>query len=292
MYLKQLLIIAALFLQSTIVLADSKEMDVLTDGLEFSDNRDARVAINVWTNELVGKYYDGKVILNFKNNKKEAINNFLSGASGYLAANAFHYIEQLELLKPHTASIYSFQPTSDNHFRYVLVTKNDPKMTNITQLKNKKLGVEETAYLQTLYANSELLKNNLSETNTFFEKTVRYKTHSKALLKLFFNKIDVCIIPEYTWNTMIEINPQIKKKLKILHRSEKIFIASLGLISKRMDSKLHLAHNKSAAELPASSRGRQVLTLLKTRNYKEISDEILAPMIAFYQNYKKSRAAR
>jgi isocitrate/isopropylmalate dehydrogenase len=119
----------------------------------------------------------------------------------------------------------------------------------------------------------------------YFSKIQEYDKSSRVLMKLFFNKIDACIIPQHTWEMMREMNPQIDKKLKVLDRSEKIFLSALSLISKKMNDKLYLVHKNNALKLKNSSKGKQILTLLKGKIYKSVDKAFMDPMVDYYQEY-------
>ncbi len=267
--------------------ADSEvnKFGVLVDGLSYIHNKDAKIAIKVWLNELASEDYDKEVVLDFYDTKEKVLREFINGEVEHLTLNPMHYLENKSKLDPNIKDLYIFLETKDDYLSYVLVTKNSEKIKSIKNLKNYTIGIEKDDYLELLYLDHTLLQNRLPLHQKYFSEIKTYDKDSRVLMKLFFNKIDACIVPKTTWDMMTEMNPQIAKKLKILDKSEKIFIQALSLISKKMNDKLYKVHQYNADRLQSSPKGQQILTLLKSKVYKSVDKTYLSPMVDYYQEY-------
>lgn len=108
-----------------------------------------------------------------------------------------------------------------------------PSQSALLVLVNKKSGIKSlkqlkgkiaTFYggngLEQVYLETLLLKNNLGTLDKFFAKKAHVKNSQIALLDIFFGKTDVTLVPEHALETAGELNPQIKKNLMVLAKSE------------------------------------------------------------------------
>ncbi len=267
--------------------ADSEvnKFGVLSEGLSYIHNKDAKIAIKVWLNELASEDYDKELVLDFYDNKEQVLSDFISGELEYLTLNTMHYLENRSKLNPYIRDLYVFLATKDDYISYVLVTKNSNNIKSIKNLKNKTIGKHKSEYMDLLYIDHALLQNRLPTHQKYFSEVKEYDKNSRVLMKLFFNKIDACVIPEYTWDMMTEMNPQISKKLKVLDSSKKIFIPALSLISNKMNDKLYNVHKVNAKKLIKSPKGQQILTLLKSKMYKPVDKAYINPMVDYYKEY-------
>jgi phosphonate transport system substrate-binding protein len=256
---------------------------VLTDGLNFVNSKDAKIAIKLWLKNLAGEEQQNRFDLVYLKKREKVLKDFQEGKIAYLSINSIYYLKYRQLLNENIKEIYTFLITNDQYVRYLLVTNKNIK--DLKNLKYKTLGIQKSEYIEELYINHLLLENNLSSHNNFFKKTHEYESHSRTLMKLFFNKIDACIVPEHIWNLMTEMNPQINKKLKIIDQSKKIFIPAISLISTKMDDDIYKLHKNNAQEIMNTTNGKQILTLLKATSYQKVNKDLLQPMIDYYQEY-------
>jgi len=256
---------------------------VLTDGLNFVNSKDAKIAIKIWLKNLAGYEKQDRFDLVYMKDGEKVLEDFAKGDIAYLTISTLYYLKNREQLDAKTKEIYTFLITDSHYMRYLLITNKNVK--NIRDLKNSVLGMQKSEYVEELYLDHVLLENNYASYKQFFKKIKEYKNHSRTLMKLFFNKLDACIVPEHTWKLMVEMNPQISKKLKVLNKSKKIFIPALSLISTDMDDDIYNLHNKNTQQIMNTTSGKQILTLLKATSYQKLDKNMLQPMIDYYQEY-------
>ena len=269
--------------------ADTTEQNfgILTEGLNYIQNKDAKIAIKLWISDMskAADIHDLKV--HYYHNENKVFKEFKTGKITYLALNTLYYLQNRDYLTPMIKSIYAFTLTNKPQISYLLVCKKNQKIQSIKDLKHKRIGMQRLDYTEELYLNHLLLEKKLPNSKYFFRKTIKYESATKPLMKLFFNKVDACIIPDHKWKLACEMNPQIKKKLKILNKSPEIFIPAISIISKNIDPKIEIAHTTYAQNLHKNIRGKQILTLLKSNSYVSINQQILQPLIDYYASFLK-----
>lgn len=269
------------------------KMGVLLEGLDMVKGKDAKIAIQVWISELMSQYSAEKkaIDLLYYSDKEAAINDFISGKIGYLTLNTYFYLKEQEKLRPQTKSIYTFYATPKNYLRFVLVTKKENPV-QIKNYKNKVLGIPKTNYMESLYLDSLLMNSGLPVTTKFFSGIKKFDKESTVLLKLFFDKVDICIVPENVWDLMVEMNPQMTKKLKIIEKSEQVFLTALSLINKHWDNELFEIHQKSTQIMKETGKGKKIVNLLKIDSYALIEERAMIPLLSYYEQYKKLKEKR
>lgn len=83
---------------------------------------------------------------------------------------------------------------------------------------------------------------------------------SRAVLDVFFGKAAACIVNQSTFQTMIELNPQLEKKLRIQHTSPPLLF-SLSCVRRDLSQKLKEKIFQAAITLPSNPTGQQLLKL-------------------------------
>ncbi len=109
---------------------------------------------------------------------------------------------------------------------------------------------------------------------------------SSALLKLFFNKADIAVIPKNTYETAIELNPQIQKNITTLYESPKIFLENeITLIHKKSSPRYQKAFLISTKRLLQSKDGKSIASYLTAKEFVTYSIKDLTPMINLNKTY-------
>ncbi len=286
-------ILTIMIISYTCVYASDERIAILAEGQEeVVKTKDAKIAIKMWLKEIATKDYKGELDISYYEYKKDAMKDFFDAKIQFLSLSSLVYLQERDKIEQLVKKKYSFIAPKEDYVSYVLVV---PKMKNIKSLKalkNKKISMQNGEAFKQFYIDNLLLENNFPEHQKFFTEVARYKSHSKSLLKLFFGKVDSSIIPRHVWDMMCEMNPQINKKLVILHESPKIFVPSMVLIHKSMDPKLIDLHTLNAKNIDNIARGDQILTLLKADRYIPIDNDFLSPMVEYYEKYQKLRVKK
>lgn len=85
---------------------------------------------------------------------------------------------------------------------------------------------------------------------------------TQAVLPVFFGKADACLVSQSAYDTMTEMNPQIRQRLRLIARSPKFLSAFMVL---RLDLEADLKRTIASAmgELHQSPAGAQILSLFQ-----------------------------
>ena len=180
------------------------------------------------------------------------------------------------LLEPHFVSVRGGSPLEE----YLLLVHRDSGITNLAGLNQKKIIIQSS--VRTSLA-IPWLENLMQEKegglqNVFSGVSTQTKI-SKVVLPVFFKQSDVCLVTRNGFNTLVEINPQLARQLRVLSESPGFLPDAVcfrtGYVSVFREDLLD-----GMLELGQEPRGLQVLMLFKV-------DGLVAYEPAFIQSVEK-----
>jgi ABC-type phosphate/phosphonate transport system substrate-binding protein len=172
--------------------------------------------------------------------------------------------ESYLLSSPIASGVFNNQLKS----RILLVVRKDSGIDTFQQLKGKVLATQKwiSADMGGMYLETLLLENKLPISQRFFSEIQNTDTSNRALVDLFFKKVDVTLISENQYDIATELNPQLREQTKIIIASEPylIFVAAL---SKNTPEQEINGIKKSLLTIHRSARGKSILSLMKIQSF-------------------------
>jgi len=104
---------------------------------------------------------------------------------------------------------------------YLLIVNENSNIEALKDLNGRTIGML-TSVLASLAADwldTLLLREGLERSSGFFGQIVKDPKAGNLLIPLFFGKLDACVVTRKAFDTMVELNPQTGKKLKVLDAS-------------------------------------------------------------------------
>lgn len=173
---------------------------------------------------------------------------------------------------------------------YVLLVRRDSGIESVRDLKGHTFGMFDSprASLAPVWLDTLLAREGLAPAADFFGRIVSVTKIGKAVLPVFFRRLDACVVTRKGFDTMIELNPQTGRQLKALAVSTAVvpnvfcFRAgySASLRQKFMDEMVRWHH------FPA---GRQTLTIFQTDRVEEQPVSCLASALELLAENKRLR---
>ena len=109
---------------------------------------------------------------------------------------------------------------------------------------------------------------------------------STALLDVYFNKADFCVIEKETYDNMLILNPSIEKKLKIVEKSPEIFFSAVTVIQKDASIELIGLINQILDNKTFKDDFKEFLKLINLDSASRVEFEDLKEYEKFYSEYK------
>lgn len=263
------------------------------------DSRDAEVAIKIWTRDIFkairdknGMIYEPNVTIynDFSALKK----SLMQGNVEFLSISTLDYFE----LK----GKFDFEPILMGEFKgkvgeeNILLVHKERGFTTLEGLQDGDLIVHpgQRGVIAQMWLSVLLMSQGLPECEKFFATIRTFNKASQGILPVFFKQIDACVVNRQSFETMIDLNPQLKEQLQILAISP-VFAYGLNLLSNNFEPKMKNEIINIALNIDKHTRGKQILTLFRQDRaipFEPHHLESLEQLIKNYYELKNQRQSR
>ena len=246
----------------------------LFDHTEKTLHDDATTAVKLWVHSIA-KSHNFETDPIFFKDFTSLLSALKKGDIGCIILSSKIYLEHAADIDPYIWDGWTSSKTDAKTFRYYIVS--DRSESYLTKSK-----------LRISYADDELLAKEVAHTYIKHENTyTSTKSSSRALLKLFFGKTDIAVVPDRTWKTSVEMNPQLSKKLHVIFKTDPIFINTLFLYSKSITPSLRQKFIHATEHLYSTKEGGQLSQLFKIKKIFPLTLNDLNALKIFYKNHNR-----
>jgi ABC-type phosphate/phosphonate transport system substrate-binding protein len=223
-------------------------------------------------------YKDEKVLLkDFKERKKiDAI-----------VVNPEVYFENKNMIKEISENPFIYKNSKVNYSQLLLIANKNSKINSLKDLKNKVFMNTQYSQSYSIWLDYLYLKNTHTAYKNIIKNELFSSKPSTALLDVYFNKADFCIIEKDVYENMLILNPSLSKNLMIIEKSPEIFFASFTSIHKEAPRKSVDLINKIVDSKDFKNDFRELLKLINLDSASRIRFEDLTEMENFYEEYKE-----
>ena len=263
---------STLFAQTVRVAYDSSSMN------SFS-KKDMMIATQIWVKEVI-KGTDYKVEFNYYDDMSKMAEDLNEEKIDLMTGFGLNFIKYFNLSKLENA----FGVGSKNGQKevFIVVVSKEKHINSIADLKDKSIGVNVDDDIAKLYIKTKIYETTKAQN----VKIVEFKSRQRALLKLFFSKVDAVVTTNKSYELLQELNPQVSSKLKIIDTTD-IQATSFGFFRKSLDPKVKKSLAKMALNLDTDEYGKQLLLIYKTEAIRESKIEDLDPIKELYERSLK-----
>lgn len=266
------------------------KLGYLTSMLSDVDRKDAHVALKVWTENLSkdeGIHFQtySEIFDSLEDMEKALLEKKIDMVS--FSALDYLRIRKKIPVEPEIASAWSDSPFAVE----MLLVRADSGISSIEQLKGKSLIIEKlaTGGLPQIWLDVQLMKRGFPLHQKFMDPVKYVDKANAAVTPVFFKQATACVVRETGFQTMVEMNPQIGKQLKVIDQSPPCLRAfACYRPGYNRDDRVTL--NKSAVKLHKTEKGRQILTLFKTEKIIPYDPSFLHSTEALVAEYEALKA--
>lgn len=252
--------------------------------LRETDMKDIRSALDLWM-KMIGEKTGFKIETTMYDNINSLLQDYRKGSLDVLNLAPLSYLrleKQFLNLEPLFVPVLGGKKTR----KYLLIVRSDSALTDIHDLRGRKLAVMTTNEVGYIYLNILLLREKLGKAEFFFSDIIGKTKFSQAVLSVFFGQADACIATDIVLKTMIELNPQIGKRLKIISSSPEV--ANLvAFVRSDLDKQIKEAGLRELFNLENSDVGRQGLVLFGVERLVPLSESDLVTLRALFKEYNE-----
>ncbi|MBI5691808.1 MAG: PhnD/SsuA/transferrin family substrate-binding protein [Verrucomicrobia bacterium] len=174
---------------------------------------------------------------------------------------------------------------------YVLVTHREGGRARLADLEGASLLVYSGPQMALAepWLDLELVRNHLLPGRQHFRSQQMHSKLTKAVLPVFFRQAEAALVSRRGFETMIELNPQLGRQLRVIAQSPPV-IPMVVALAAGMDPIVRAQVAANVTEIHKAPGGRQVLNLLQGERLEEITAARLAPSLALLAEHRRLRA--
>ncbi|NVN89658.1 MAG: PhnD/SsuA/transferrin family substrate-binding protein [Desulfuromonadales bacterium] len=226
-----------------------------------SDQKDARLAMELWSNELsrsMGFEYSPQTII--FNNSTEMLNGIRKGSVTIIALPVLEYLKMRD-----TVQLVPFTVAA-NHVgksrQFVLITRRDSGIRTFADMRGKSLLYLPSANYEVshIWLDVLLMHEGKHDRNSFFRLATESPSASKAIMSVFFKQADGAIVNRGALDASASLNPQLVNQLSVVAESKPL-MGNVTCVPQGINEHLKRTIQHAALHLHEKATGRQIFTL-------------------------------
>jgi ABC-type phosphate/phosphonate transport system substrate-binding protein len=238
-------------------------------GLRGASKQDTEATFNVYLSDLFKKSKSAlSVSTVMYPDSKALLAAFDKGEIDGFFGTALEYISRKDHLCKTVAGIV--YKNANLKQRFFIIARASDDVTQLSDLRNKRITLAPYMDAEALYLNTILLRNNLPQIPKFFREIKDARSPNIALMDVFFNKSDVAIVRENEYSIAVELNPQLGKKLIVLEKSEP-YIATVGAINNKVSDEDFMGFIAEFNKVATTQEGQKLLDIISVDKISRVT---------------------
>jgi ABC-type phosphate/phosphonate transport system substrate-binding protein len=280
-----LTLILILFLNSNLLANDNISrfgfLSYSNINLNFKDARDS---LSSWIEDL-GLSNNIKVSVEFYNTLDELFFAYKNGKLDMIVISFSDFYKNKTFLNNISKDYWSATFNEEKYTQFYLVSLKEKNINSFKDIQNATLSLEKYDTVSKLWFDKNSLTTNNKDSEKILKKIYFETKESTPLLNVFFKKSDLAIVTKDSWNSMVQLNPSIEKKIKIIERSEKIFLPFICFFSKDTQEEKIDIFFKITSKIEDTIRVEELLSLLKFKSFFRLEDKYIDDMEIYFKEY-------
>jgi len=251
-------------------------------------NQDRIEKLTINLVEKIKKDYKNDFNVIFYKDEKVLLKDFKERKNiDAIVVNPETYFENKNMIKEISENPFIYKNSKVNYSQLLLIANKNSKINSLKDLKNKVFMNTQYSQSYSIWLDYLYLKNTHTAYKNIIKNELFSSKPSTALLDVYFNKADFCIIEKDVYENMLILNPSLSKNLMIIEKSPEIFFASFTSIHKEAPRKSVDLINKIVDSKDFKNDFRELLKLINLDSASRIRFEDLTEMENFYEEYKE-----
>ncbi|WP_072680390.1 hypothetical protein [Arcobacter sp. LA11] len=277
----KLFIVFILFIVSSISLFANEEklkIGIMYEKL-FTTKKEAKIGSELWLKQMQEKDKNFKLEMIFYKDEKRLLDDYINKKISVIVSNAISYYENKKIIDSFSNHKWVMS-LSEGIFDKFYLIKNRELKFDLESLKNKKIYYKNE--MAKIWLDSLIFKE---KKKSIIKKYTKIEKANKLIFNIFFNKNELSIISKDTYESMLELNPQIKQKIEIVSESEAMFFDGIGFTRKDICSEFEKMLELMRIKLVKKEKEFDVLSFVDIQKVYILKNNDLDKLDRFYKDY-------
>lgn len=252
------------------------------------DFKDAAAALSLWSKEI-GITWGYRVESNPYEDPLRLVEDLQEGKVDFGIFRSEDYVRFADKIGFDNALV-PLRGGKKTH-RFLLLVRSDSPVRTLRDLRNKTICFLAGDLAARIFVDTLLSRQKLQNVEGFFSAVYVKQKVSQAILSVFFGQADAVVSHDTGYQTMIELNPQIGTKLRVLHSSPE-YVTGLGVFRKGYEKEKKDTVRDSLLGLSDSPRGRQVLMLFKADRFVPLHERELDSVKKLISEHEQTKTRK
>lgn len=261
--------------QDAATVPDSLRIGITSSMFKDVDINDALVATKVWAEALLKKKgYKFAAQAIFLKDKVQVLEAVTNKSVDMVALQPSEYLELPAGLR--------IEPVFESAVRgrigdnCLLLVHRQSGISTIEDLRGKTIFQSTSPYSSICGAWLEdlVVERGVATSEDYFKRVINAGKPSQTILPVFFHTADSCLVARGLFETMVELNPQLKADLTVMATSPP-FVSSVIFMRTDYKPLLKKIVTESMLSLQTDPQGEQILNLYKIDKFVPFEESLL-----------------
>jgi ABC transporter, phosphonate, periplasmic substrate-binding protein len=283
------IIIIVLFVFSNAIAQDNTitiNLVISNDIIGDVNKSDASAAMDVWLGGMMNEISQNVKILpdiiDSFDEIKERIYEKKADVIGLLAIDYIQNISELPI-----TPLFIIQRNKKPGLNYLLITNKNSEINSLSDLKSKTIltGFNRDNEITEKWLFVEMKKKDVSNPSDIINNFIKVKKPTKRLFQVFLGNADGCVMSAPQYESMCELNPQLRHQLKILVQSP-TYLTAVYFVNNLTQKEGIGDVREHVQELNRTMNGSQMLKLFQAFKVSYFEQSQLESLENLFQEYK------
>jgi ABC-type phosphate/phosphonate transport system substrate-binding protein len=250
---------------------------ISADTLAGANVNDARAAYRIWIDQVARQdnHQSAEAVPEIFLPSEELIREVRQGSVDCYGLTALELAKLVDLSDPGSLMLQDYLADG---MQYVLLVHNNSQFKKIADLKNARLAshLHRDMVLRPAWLSTLLAASNLAQPDAFFSAQKLSDKVNQVVLPVFFRRVDAACLARRDWDTVVELNPQLGRDLRLLEVSPKIIPIAFAF-RRNTSAEARMALINSIQSIYKSTAGQQIIELYQSRTFVQRQMSVMKP---------------
>jgi ABC-type phosphate/phosphonate transport system substrate-binding protein len=241
------------------------------ESLPGSSVTDAEIAFKLVFNEMLSETNETFTVKIYENNET-LVQKLQSGEVQTIFINSLQYLQLNKLLHPTARYVVQHGPSLKQ--RYLVLVRSSDEGKSLSDLQGRKLSFGAGHLVGKRFLDVKLLEQGLPVSKDFFSEIEMVREVNTSVIDLFFGNADVALVPDFSYELALELNPTMGNSLSVIMESEPMIYQAVGMRYDFPQERLDRIEPKILSK-EYSARVRRFLETFRITHLYRLNDDML-----------------